>query len=143
LVSGIRQGEGVFTDPSLTTCPEAAEQYRHGLERLLAGDPTGATGAFSGAVRHDPGFALGHAALAAGLPDGPAAEAAIARARECPRRLTRRERQQVSIVELALAGRLARASVLGREHLNEFPDDRLIHHVLAQCCDGADDLVDR
>jgi hypothetical protein len=140
LVSAIRQGGQVPNDLALTTCPEAAEQYRHGLGHLLAGDPGAAAQAFGAAVRHDPGFALGHAALATALVDRSDAEAALARSRQGKRRISRRERQQVSIIELVLTGRLPRASALGREHLGEFPDDELILHLLAQHCDDLDDL---
>jgi hypothetical protein len=130
----------VPTDLSLTTCPEAAEQFRLAVDQLLTGDPAAAVQAFTAAVVHDPGFALGYAGLAAVAPDDEAARTALAEAQRSGRRISRRERQQVSIIELVLAGRLPRASALGREHLGEFPDDTLILHVLAQHCDDLDDL---
>jgi hypothetical protein len=47
------------------------------------------------------------------------------------RRRPRRERQQVQIVQLAVAGDMSRASGLIAEHLAEFPGDRLISRVSA------------
>ena len=113
----------------------------HGVDRLLAGDPAAAVAAFQSAIETDPGFALGHAGLAIVLVDEPVAEAAIARARQSARGISRRERQHIGIVELVLAGRLPRASALGREHLSEYPDDALLLHTLAQRCDDLDDLL--
>ena len=45
--------------------------------------------------------------------------------------MDRRSRQQVEIVVAAVRGDHDRASVLGREHLLEFPDDALVRAVLA------------
>jgi hypothetical protein len=141
-VSAIPQAHGVTTDPELTTCPQAAAQLRHGVDRLRSGDRAGAAAAFAAAVTHDPGFALGHAAGAVVTGDA-AAQDGVARARSARRRISRRERQQLAIIELALTGRLPRASALGREHLSEFPDDVLVRHVLAEHCDDFEDLTDR
>lgn len=57
----------------------------------------------------------------------PLARAAILAARGQPRR----ERQLVQIVQLAVGGDTARASVLVAEHLAEFPSDQLVGHVQA------------
>ena len=46
-------------------------------------------------------------------------------------RRPRRERQQVQIVQLAVAGDMSRASGLIAEHLAEFPGDQLISRVSA------------
>jgi hypothetical protein len=43
----------------------------------------------------------------------------------CPRR----ERQEVEVVCLAIAGEWARASGLASEHLGEFPDDDLVTRI--------------
>jgi DNA-binding GntR family transcriptional regulator len=48
-----------------------------------------------------------------------------------PRHLTRKERHHVEIVLLAVAGDVARASALAREHLVEFPDDVVVARLLA------------
>jgi hypothetical protein len=141
LVSANRQGERVTPDPSLSTCPEAADQYRAGVEQLRAGTPAAAATSFAAALEHDPGFALGYAALAAIAIDDALAAGFIVRAHDCARRISRRERQQVAIIGLALEGRLTRASALGREHLSEFPEDALVLHVLARHCEGLDDLL--
>lgn len=45
--------------------------------------------------------------------------------------VTRRERQHIEVITLALSGDRDRAAVLGREHLREFPDDVLVAQVLA------------
>ena len=44
---------------------------------------------------------------------------------------TRRERQHIEVVRLVLSGDRERATVLGREHLHEFPSDVLVAHMLA------------
>ena len=43
---------------------------------------------------------------------------------------TRRERQHIEVITLALSGERDRAAVLGREHLREFPDDEVVARVL-------------
>ena len=45
--------------------------------------------------------------------------------------LTRRERQHIEVVRLVLSGERERATVLGREHLREFPDDIVVAQTLA------------
>ena len=50
---------------------------------------------------------------------------------QCSRPLTRGERHHLEIVKHALAGDLARASALAREHLSEFPDDAVVARLLA------------
>lgn len=57
----------------------------------------------------------------------PLAHAATLAARRCPRR----ERQQVQIVQFAVAGDKDRATGLIAEHLAEFPDDELIGFIQA------------
>jgi hypothetical protein len=47
-------------------------------------------------------------------------------------RATRRERQHMEIVVLAVRGERERAHALGRGHLREFPDDMIIAHVVAR-----------
>jgi hypothetical protein len=45
---------------------------------------------------------------------------------------TRRERQHIEIVMIALRGDRARARALGAGHLTEFPDDALIRHLVGR-----------
>lgn len=64
--SGARASAGRPQDPyglPLTTTPEAADAYNQGLRRFL-GVRSGAADELRRAVATDPGFALGHAALA-------------------------------------------------------------------------------
>ena len=85
----------------LTTTPEAAEAYNQGLLRFLRVQ-TGAQGLIEKAVRADPGFALGHAALAL-LGDAGAADTDVPAALDAARRAARsglddRERSFVDAV---------------------------------------------
>jgi len=56
-------------------------------------------------------------------------EQALARVLTATVGATRRERQHVEIVALALVGAVARAQALRAAHLAEFPDDVLIVHL--------------
>jgi hypothetical protein len=100
-----------------------------------AGDRPGAAGR-SGTR---PGFDAEVVRAARCDPDGGAATRqaldAADRARSCSRRLSRGERHHVEVVVLTLRDRPARASALGREHLYEFPGDRVVGHVLRRWCD--------
>jgi len=59
-----------------------------------------------------------------------AAAHALARAAQAAvRHSSRRERQQVQVVALAVTGDLDRASGLASEHLAEFPGDELVAQV--------------
>jgi hypothetical protein len=77
-----------------------------------------------------PLFALGHACAA--LAKGTAPKSGWPPA---PTGLTRRERQHLEIVTHTIAGDVVRASGLAREHLAEFPTDRLIAAVFSQLSD--------
>jgi hypothetical protein len=57
-------------------------------------------------------------------------EQAVSRVLAAARSSTRRERQHVEIVALALVGDVARAQALRAAHLAEFPDDVLIVHLV-------------
>ena len=130
-------------DPS--PLPPAAATYRSGVAALLAGRPEAAATSLAAAVALDPGCSLGHAGLAVaraecrppGDPDDPALVAAVRHARGTPRCV----RQHVAIVRLVLAGELVRAAALAREHLAEFPDDRVITFLVTRRCADVDDLV--
>ena len=126
-------------DLTLTTGPTAARAHLRGVEDLLSGRSREAVVAFRESVIEDPCFAVGYASLAvalATLDDDRCDEAveALASARRCSRRLSRRERHHVELVLLALQGRAGRASALGLEHLDEFPDDEVARFVLDRWC---------
>ncbi|WP_406839685.1 FAD/NAD(P)-binding protein [Streptomyces sp. AHU1] len=113
----------------LSTHAEAAAAHRTGLERVLK-VRAGAEDAFARAVALDPGFALGHAALALlGHECGADVDVprALAEARRCAReRADARERSFVDVVSRRVHGRSrgdgARA-LLG--HLAAYPADAL------------------
>jgi hypothetical protein len=50
---------------------------------------------------------------------------------------TRRERQQATIIALVAEHELDRVSVLGREHLLDFPDDVIVRDLLFDHCPDA------
>ena len=107
--------------------------YDRGVAALLAGDPDGAVRWFAALVAADPSAVVGHAGLAvalAELGDDDGASAALARARR--RGSPRQDRHHVAVVELLLSGAQARGSCLATEHLDEFPDDAVVRHLLAR-----------
>jgi hypothetical protein len=59
------------------------------------------------------------------------AQAFAQAAKVAVRQRPRKERQQVQVVALAVAGDLDRASGLASEHLAEFPGDELVQQVRA------------
>ncbi len=133
--------DGMPADQVASVAAEAADLYRRGVELLARGEATSAVPVLRGAVAIDDRFALANAALAVAEDAvGNAAErrAALGRA-AAQRQISRRERQHVAVIALALDGKLARASALGREHLGEFAADILVLHVLtARGVDVAD-----
>jgi len=103
-----------------------------GIDALLSAN-VGAEEAFDRALAADPRFALAHAGRARALQmRGAAADAkaAIARAGECARDASRRERGHVEAVGHALGPDLPRALDASREHLREFPRDALVLSLL-------------
>jgi len=124
----------------LSTGPAAESAHDRAVALLVKGDVRAAVTAFRGAITEDPCFALGHAGLAVALSaltdedDREDAVEALAQARRCSRRLSRRERHHVEVVLLALRGRTSRASALGREHLDEFPADTVVRFTLERWC---------
>ncbi|WP_063766942.1 FAD/NAD(P)-binding protein [Streptomyces sp. NRRL S-813] len=112
----------------LSTTPEAALLYERALERILAGS-LGAEALLREAVGIDPGFAVGHAALALLGHEGPggghafgALEAAVQAA---ARRSDERERSLVTAVRARLTGTEegGKAALLG--HIAAHPRDAL------------------
>ncbi len=114
-----------------TSSGASATAYAQGVELLVGSSPEAAS-ELRVAVESDPHFELARVALACAL-------AAIGRPAEAPRcdcspltccASTRRERQHIEVVRLVLSGERDRASVLGREHLREFPGDILVAYML-------------
>ncbi len=130
---------------SLSTGPTAATAHRRAVALLVSGDVEASALAFRDAITEDPCFALGHAGLAVALSaaadrdDQEEAVEALANAHRCSRHLSRRERHHVEVVLLALRRRTARASALGREHLDEFPGDAVVRFALVRWCGEAPD----
>lgn len=121
-------------DQLSTITADAVTLYRQGLSLLLAGQATEAIPLLSGALEIDARFAVANAALAVAHAEARTGDqadwrACIERARRAGN-LSRRERQHVAVVALALEGRMTRASALGREHLHEFPGEAVVAHVL-------------
>ena len=118
-----------------TQSPAAAASYVRGVDLLLA-PHADATSALRAAVALDPAFALAWIALAIALADtsneldGEAERWAISAAATAASP-SRRERQHLEVIRLVLSGDRHRAAVLGREHLMEYPTDRLVAHLLA------------
>jgi hypothetical protein len=123
-------------DQLLTSRDEARDSYRLGCELLLRGEPRCAKRALQHSLDGGDELAVGIAALALALHLlGASVDDVLARAeRAAGRGVSRRERQHVAIVVLALRGRFSRASALGRDHLAEFADDAIVAHVLAAVC---------
>jgi tetratricopeptide (TPR) repeat protein len=111
-----------------TASPVAFEQFRDGVDRLLAYGP-GAEDCFAAALAADDNLALAHvgrALLAAVQGDGATARTAAGRAREASAGATRRERQHVEAVNAFVAGETARGLALVDEHVAEFPRDAML-----------------
>ncbi len=129
-------------DQLSTTPAVAAMLYHQGLALLLRGRAVDAMHILKVAIALDDQFAVAHAALAVAQAEVLEADCwrrSIDRATR-QRNVSRRERQHVAVIALALEGRLARASALGREHLLEFPGDDAVSHVLAMRGTDLDDL---
>jgi hypothetical protein len=146
-VSAIPHPDQVLHHPCPDPTDDPTDPCLRGVRLLLDDNPAAAACVIRHAIEADPDRALAAAALAVALAelagsDGDAeAAAAVTEAGRRLRGRPRRERQQVAIIELALGGRLARASALAREHLAEFPDDRIVLHVVARRSDDLDDLL--
>jgi tetratricopeptide (TPR) repeat protein len=123
--AGLRDRYGL---PLTTVSSAAADQYREGLDRHLSWS-LGAEQCFERALAADEAFALAHASLAVVRRfqrDATGADASVARARTLAAGVSRRERQHVGAITAFVHGESARALVLMREHLAEFPRDALV-----------------
>ena len=118
-----------------TTAAEAAARYSAGGQLLVRSSPD-AVAVLGAAVAADRslGVALAALALSAAGKRSPdrvgvdALELGLARSWAA----TRRERQHIEVVEIALRGDGERARALGHHHLSEFPDDVLIVHLVGR-----------
>jgi hypothetical protein len=111
------------------------------LELLLADRPGEAVAAFRAQLAFGDAGPSVTASLAVALSASGETDLhdALDAVRSAARRGTREERHRAEVIVLALTGRRDRATGLGREHLVDHPDDRLVRHVLARWCAGGDD----
>jgi len=111
---------------------ESLTAYLRGVDLLLKSSAD-AVAALHEALEADPEFDLARVALAcAHAAKDEQADAPLGKPSCCGCPRTRRERQHIEVITLVLGGDNARASVLGREHLREFPDDVLVVHMLTR-----------
>jgi hypothetical protein len=112
-----------------TTCSEAAEAYREGVDLLLSAW-TGAAEAFERAIAADPEFSLAHIARArihTFYQQGDAARKKAAVAREqVARHGTARERSHVETLALAVEGQIPAALTAALAHLESSPRDAVV-----------------
>ena len=115
-----------------TDSAEAAANYAMGVELLIRSSPDVRT-KLRAALEADSHLAVALAAIAVDARSRGwthECDQAIARALTAAHGTTRRERQHVEIVALVLAGDVERARALRAAHLEEFPNDALIAHLL-------------
>ena len=119
-VSHHRQAD-YMSDPSAYMSDPSAVFLVHAAIARLVGD--------------DPLAPIILAAVASEHPESFAANAALALVVESPQEVLsrarhyaagRRDRQHLAVVEVFLSGDTARAHLLSREHLAEFPDDLIV-----------------
>jgi hypothetical protein len=111
-----------------TSSAAAADAYVEGVDLLLSVQP-GAEAAFERAVAADPGFALGHIALARVQQlrmDAAGARASAAKARALLGGVSARERGHVETIARAIEGDAAGARASVDTHCAEFPRDALV-----------------
>lgn len=114
--------------PLSTTSSAAHNAYQSAVDLLLAAQ-AGAEQRFADALAADPGFALaaiGRARVLAVCGRVGEARAAAALARTLGAGATRRERQHVEALALAVEGRGADALAATRAHLADFPRDAVV-----------------
>jgi len=125
---------------AISTGSDAARgHYDHGVQ-LFLGANHGALEAFEACIAADPGFALGHAALARALTMAgrmPEAKAAIAQAGALAARADSRERAHVGAIALLLDGKPGKARDAVKAHVRDHPRDAMA----AQLCTNVFGLI--
>ena len=125
---------------SISTASELAQdEYDRGVHLFLGAD-YGAVEAFQASLDADPGFALGHAALARALMmvgQMAEAKASIVRAQELASSADARERQHVEAFTLLLSGKPQQARATVVVHVRDYPRDALV----AQLCANVFGLI--
>ncbi|WP_197917626.1 tetratricopeptide repeat protein [Thiosulfatihalobacter marinus] len=127
-----------YSNDITTTSSRARDAYDRGVQLFLAAQ-FGPVAAFGQCVQADPGFALGHAALARARMMGgdmPGAQAAIATATGLGSN-DRREAQHIAAMATLLAGNAAETRRLVLAHVRDFPRDALV----AQLCSSVFGLI--
>ena len=111
-----------------TDSTAARDAYVRAVDCMLAAG-AGIEKSFEAVIALDPNFALAHAGYARSLAmygRGPQARAAAVRARELAETATRRERQHVATIGLAIEGQAQSATSSMLLHLDEFPRDATV-----------------
>ncbi len=117
-----------FGCPLSTTSAVAAESYGRFVDAMLASSQ-GAESFASAAIAADEGFALariGDAYLRFATGDVPGARERAGEATELAPGATLREQHHIATVAAIVSGDVARSTELVREHVAEFPLDRLM-----------------
>jgi Tfp pilus assembly protein PilF len=125
--------------PLSTNSQTACDSYVLGLDRFLAAE-IGVEATLQNAAEADPDFALPHVVLARYrqlIGDRAGAKLALDTAQQCERVNTDRERRQIEIMGLLIAGRSTEGYRAAREQLTDYPRDVLI----AQACLGVLSLI--
>ena len=126
-----------------TSSAAAANTLDEGMDRLLSQN-YGPDLKFQEAIELDEGFALAHGCLAywyqqRALPEE--AKKTMVRAQGMTSGITRRERQLIETISLWIFGRGSDSIALIKEHLSEFPQERLLlrlaHRLYMLGCSGA------
>ena len=126
-----------------TSSAAAADNLEEGMDRLLSQNH-GPELKFQEAIELDAGFALAHGCLAywyqqRALPDE--AKKTMVKALELTSGITRRERQLIEAISHWIFGRGSDSIGLIKEHLSEFPRERLLlrlaHRLYMLGCSGA------
>jgi len=118
-----------------TQSAAAAAHYDQGVERLVGSSPD-AIESFRAALSEDAMFGVALAALAwstrvFGTDNGDGVRA-LERCLGGSTTMTRRERQHVEVVAMAMRGDVERAQALGSDHLCEFPEDAVVTCVIGR-----------
>ncbi|MCZ4279904.1 tetratricopeptide repeat protein [Kiloniella laminariae] len=124
----------------MSTASEAArDAYVLGLDRFLGAEPA-VEEALSLAIREDEGFVLAHLALARYcqvIGNRAGAKSSLLNAQKIRRSLTERERGQLEIISLLIAGKSNAGYQAARVQLQNYPRDVLV----AQACLGVLSLI--